>query len=175
MSPAPCRRALLAATMLAGGLAGAPAVAESGAPTEPPAAPMSFPGQWLFTPADTEAGLDPELGWTLPGGARFLLVALSCAPDTGALTLRREVLPTAEAAPLARTLWAASGPVTVTAAPEDRDGAVWIAATLPLATLGPLLASAEPWQIDDPPGLLADADAGAAFAAFRRACGVAGP
>lgn len=175
MSPAPDRRARLAAAILAGGLTGTPAVAENGAPTEAPAAPMSFPGHWLFTPADTEAGLDPQLGWTLPGGNRFLLVALSCAPATGTLTLRREVLPTADAEPLARTLWAASGPLTVTAAPEDRDGALWVAAAFPLATLGPLLASAEPWQIDDPPGLLADTEAGVTFAAFRLACGVAGP
>ncbi len=176
MIPARCLgRPLLAACVLAGGLAGSPVAAEEVAPAEPPAQPVALPGHWLFIPADTEAGLAPQLGWTLPGGTRFLLVALACAPDAGTLTLRREVLPTADPAPVARTLWTASGPLTVTAAPEDRDGAMWIGAEFPVAVLVPLLAVAGPWQIDDPPGRLADAEAGPAFAAFRIACGLGSP
>lgn len=176
MIPARCLdRILPAACVLSVGLAGSPVAAEEVAPTEPPAQPITLPGQWLFIPADTEAGLAPQLGWTLPSGARFLLVALSCAPDAGTLTLRREILPTADAAPIARTLWTTSGPLTVTAAPEDRDGGMWIGAEFPVAALAPLLATADPWQIDEPPGRLADAEAGPAFAAFRSACGLGGP
>lgn len=142
-------------------------------PPVAPAAPAPLPGRWLFTPSDTEAGLDPQLGWIVDGSDRFTTLFLVCRPHDRTLEIAIETDPADASRTLARSLHAGTGTQTLTAVAEERSGGTWLVATRPYDAAAALLAGPGPWRIGDAPGVqLADPEAAAAFRAFRQSCGL---
>lgn len=139
-----------------------------------PAVPAPLPGRWLFTPSDTEAGLDPQLGWIVDGSDRFTTLFLVCRPHSRTLEIAIETAPADAGRPLSRSLHHGAGVESLDATAEDHAGGTWLVVRRPYEAAAPMLAAPAPWQIGDSPGLLlADPEAAAAFRAFRLSCGLA--
>lgn len=130
------------------------------------------PGAWLFIPADTEAGLNPHLGWVRDGADRFATLFLVCVPEAGQVRIAIEAGSDDTGLPVSRTLEHAAGSLTIDGIAGDQAGATWVSREIPYGAATGLLATASPWRVGDARLTAPGTDA---VRAFRQSCGLPPP